>query len=50
MIYRRKSRFQNPLRQNYKHTKTLAELTGVPEGHFKSLVVFTGDCRGIRGA
>ena len=32
------------LRQNYKHTKTLAELTGIPEGHFKSLVVFAGDC------
>jgi len=44
MNFRRKDRFQNPLRQNYKHTKTLAELTGVPERHFHSLVVFAGDC------
>lgn len=44
VVFRRKSRFQNPLRQNYKHTKTLAELTGIPESHFRSMVVFTGDC------
>lgn len=43
-IYRHKERFQNPLRQNYKHTKTLANLTGMPESYFKSLVVFVGDC------
>ena len=44
VIFRRKERFQNPLRQNYKHTKTLSELTGIPENYFKSLVVFVGDC------
>ena len=43
VIYRRKERFQNPLRQNYKHTKALAELTGIPENCFKSLVVFAGE-------
>lgn len=43
-IYRRKERFQNPLRQNYKHTKTLSELTDIPESYFKSLVVFVGEC------
>jgi len=43
-IFRHKERFQNPLRQNYKHTKTLADLTGIPEEYFKSLVVFVGDC------
>jgi hypothetical protein len=42
--FKRKDRFQNPLRQNYKHTKTLADLTGIPEEYFKSLVVFAGDC------
>ncbi|MBM4144564.1 MAG: nuclease [Lentisphaerae bacterium] len=42
--FKRKDRFQNPLRQNYKHTKTLAELTGIPAECFKSLVVFVGDC------
>ena len=44
VVFKRKSRFQNPLRQNYKHTKTLADLTGIPDSHFKSMVVFTGDC------
>lgn len=44
VIYKRKERFQNPLRQNYKHTKTLSELTGIPGEYFKSLVVFAGDC------
>jgi predicted RNA-binding Zn-ribbon protein involved in translation (DUF1610 family) len=43
--FKRKDRFQNPLRQNYKHTKTLAELTGIEEKHFKSIVVFAGNCR-----
>ena len=43
-IFRHKHRFQNPLRQNYKHTKTLAELTRIPEDRFRSLVVFAGDC------
>jgi restriction system protein len=43
-IYRMKNRFQNPLRQNYKHTKTLADLTGIPQDYFKSCVAFAGDC------
>jgi restriction system protein len=44
-IVRRKDRFQNPLCQNYKHVKTLAELTGIPENFFISIVVFAGDCK-----
>ncbi len=44
VIFRRKERFQNPLRQNYKHTKTLSDLTSIPHEYFKSLVVFVGDC------
>lgn len=43
-IYRKKSRFQNPLRQNYKHVKTLESLLGLPLKTFKSIIVFTGDC------
>jgi restriction system protein len=43
MIHRRKYRFQNPLRQNYKHTKTLSDLTGIPHDLFKSLVLFSGN-------
>lgn len=42
MIYKRKYRFQNPLRQNYKHTKTLSDLTGIPHELFKSMVLFSG--------
>lgn len=43
-VFRRKHRFQNPLRQNYRHTKTLSDLTGIPEEYFKPVVVFVGDC------
>ncbi len=42
-IYRHKSRFQNPLHQNYGHIKTLQSLFDLPAEHFHSLVVFTGD-------
>jgi restriction system protein len=30
-IFRVTNSFQNPIHQNYKHIKTLAELTGIPE-------------------
>lgn len=43
-IYRKKFKFQNPLRQNYKHIKALESLLGLPQRTFKSIVVFTGDC------
>ncbi|HWN95774.1 MAG TPA: nuclease-related domain-containing protein [Methylomirabilota bacterium] len=43
VIYRRKSRFQNPLRQNYGHTKTVQSLFTLPEDAFFPVVVFTGD-------
>ncbi len=43
VIYKHKERFQNPLRQNFKHVKTLSELTGIPMDYFKSVVVFVGD-------
>jgi len=43
VIFKRKERFQNPLRQNYKHTKTLSDLTGIPHEYFKSIVVFVGE-------
>jgi hypothetical protein len=42
-IYRHKSRFQNPLRQNHGHVKTLQSLFDLPENHFHSVVVFTGE-------
>lgn len=39
----RKFRFMNPLRQNYKHTRTLAELLGVPHEKMISIVMLIGD-------
>ena len=41
-IYKHKNTFQNPLRQNYKHIKTLTELLNIEESKFYSVVVFTG--------
>lgn len=43
-IFGRKSRFQNPLHQNYRHVKALAEFLNVPEPVMRPLVFFFGDC------
>ena len=42
-FYRCSNTFQNPLHQNYKHVKTLAQLLTLREGQIHSLVVFIGD-------
>jgi len=39
----RKFRFQNPLRQNYRHTKVLSEFLGINHGLFHSIVMFWGE-------
>ncbi|HEX8787001.1 MAG TPA: NERD domain-containing protein [Telluria sp.] len=41
---RRSHTFQNPLRQNHKHVRALAALTGVDDRLLVSLVVFVGSC------
>ena len=41
--FRRKDRFQNPLRQNYKHIATLSECLGISEDFFKTIVAFCGE-------
>ncbi len=41
--YRRKDRFQNPLRQNYKHIATLSECLGISKEYFKTIVAFCGE-------
>ena len=41
-LYHRKHAFQNPLRQNYKHIRTLTELTGADERAVFSLIAFVG--------
>lgn len=43
-IYKRTSKFQNPLRQNFKHTKTLESSLGLNGNQIHSVIVFVGDC------
>ncbi|MBE0513926.1 NERD domain-containing protein [Sulfurimonas sp.] len=42
-IYKKKHTFQNPLYQNYKHTKTLEKLLDLDSTKIFSVVVFVGD-------
>jgi len=42
-IFRHSEKFRNPLRQNYKHTKTLSETLGIPDDKMRPVVVFIGD-------
>lgn len=44
-IYRYTNKFQNPLRQNYKHVKILQSLLGLADEQIHPLVVFTGDSK-----
>lgn len=39
-----KFKFQNPLRQNYLHIKTLADLLGLELSYFHSMIAFIGAC------
>ena len=43
-IFGNKSRFQNPLRQNYRHVKALAEFLDVPNVVLRPVLFFIGDC------
>lgn len=40
----KKFKFQNPLRQNYRHVKALSEFLGLPDDKFHSVVMFWGEC------
>lgn len=42
-IYKHKSKFQNPLHQNYKHIKTLQDLLYLSDKQVHSVIVFVGD-------
>lgn len=42
-IYRRKTKFQNPVRQNYKHVNAVRRLLDVDLQFIFNIVVFTGD-------
>lgn len=43
-LFGKKYRFQNPLHQNYRHTKALQAFLGVDESKLISLVMFWGEC------
>lgn len=43
-IYKQSYKFQNPLRQNYKHLKVLEECIGIDPACLHSVIVFAGDC------
>ncbi|WP_133405980.1 NERD domain-containing protein [Parashewanella tropica] len=42
-IFKHTSKFQNPLHQNYKHTKTLEACLDVDSEHIFSVIIFIGD-------
>lgn len=42
-IFKHSQKFQNPLHQNYKHTKTLERCLGVSSDKIFSVIVFVGD-------
>jgi hypothetical protein len=44
VFWKKTFKFQNPLRQNYRHTRALSELTGVNHDHIFSIIRFWGDC------
>lgn len=42
-IFKHKTRFQNPLHQNYKHIKTLEKILNISPEKIFSVIVFVGD-------
>lgn len=44
-VYRKKSSFQNPIRQNYKHICELSRNLRIDKRYFISIVAVTGDCK-----
>lgn len=43
-LFHKTHRFQNPIRQNYKHTETVKAILDIPAEHIHSVVVFVGNC------
>ncbi len=44
-IFKKKYKFQNPLHQNYKHTKTIAKNFNLNHNDIKTVIVFVGDTK-----
>lgn len=45
VIYGKKTRFQNPLRQNFKHRKAIETFLTLSPQHVHSVIVFVGDAK-----
>ena len=45
VFFKKKYIFQNPILQNYKHTKTISELLKIPEEKLISIISFNGKCK-----
>lgn len=43
-LFGKKSRFQNPLHQNYRHIKALEEFLGIEPNKLISVIMFWGEC------
>ena len=43
VIFKRKQKFQNPIRQNFKHVRTLQSMLQLPSSKLHTVIVFTGD-------
>ena len=43
-LFGKKYKFQNPLRQNYRHIKALSDFLGIKIDRFFSVVMFWGEC------
>ena len=43
-LFGKKFKFQNPLHQNYRHTKALSNFLGIEHDKFFSVVMFWGEC------
>lgn len=44
-FHKSKYKFQNPLHQNYRHTKTLSSFLKIPHNKIHSVIMFWGDCQ-----
>lgn len=44
-LFGKKFKFQNPLHQNYRHTKALSDFLGIDHDKIFSVVMFWGDCK-----
>lgn len=48
-MFKKTFKFQNPLRQNWRHVKAMEERLGVPAAWLRPVVVFTGDAEFKKG-